>query len=90
MPEPRREHYVDPDRTAGTPDHNRRAGASTAWPDGTRVTVLEPNEYAGMEGEVIDWNFAFASDSRRYWIQLDERGEPVHVHESELRRGEPS
>lgn len=66
-----------------------RPGSTPAWRDGTRVTVLKPHELAGMEGEVIDWTYAFASSTRRYWVQLDEHHDPVHIHESELEREEP-
>lgn len=61
-----------------------------AWPDGTRVTAVAPSEYAGQQGEVVDWDYAFASERRRYWVHLDERHEPVQIHESELQREEPS
>lgn len=63
---------------------------TAAWPDGTAVTVLVPHELAGEQGLVVDWIYAFASERRRYWVQLEERHEPVHIHESELQREEPS
>lgn len=73
---------------------------TAAWPDGTRVTVAvgnsDPEEGPlvedGAQGETVDWQYAFGSDSRRYWVELDDRAghPPVSFHETDLRREETS